>query len=86
MMYAPWTKEALADCPYVDGLDLSQGVDCLRGVWDQDRNALSLSADGLVRDPRLHLRLRIFPLVTGRYIPLKETARRIRCRIGGRLL
>ncbi|GLA13196.1 hypothetical protein AnigIFM62618_009726 [Aspergillus niger] len=36
----PWTKETLASHPYVDGLDLSQGVDCLRGLWDQDRSAL----------------------------------------------
>ena len=40
MMNAPWTKETLARSPYVDGLDLSQGVDCLRGVWDQDRKAM----------------------------------------------
>ncbi|RDK37087.1 hypothetical protein M752DRAFT_259151 [Aspergillus phoenicis ATCC 13157] len=36
----PWTKDTLASRPYVDGLDLSQGVDCLRGLWDQDRSAL----------------------------------------------
>jgi hypothetical protein len=40
IVHTPWMKETLADCPYVDGLDLSQGVDCLRGVWDQDHNAL----------------------------------------------
>ncbi|KAJ5368782.1 uncharacterized protein N7496_008542 [Penicillium cataractarum] len=29
MMHAPWTKETLVDRPFVDGLDLSQGMDCL---------------------------------------------------------
>ncbi|KAI9039141.1 uncharacterized protein KD926_009890 [Aspergillus affinis] len=39
----PWTKDILADWPYVDGLDLSQGVDCLRGLWDQQRGDLILT-------------------------------------------
>ncbi|OKL56704.1 hypothetical protein UA08_08016 [Talaromyces atroroseus] len=40
MFEAPWTKDMLANRAYVDGLDLSHGVDCLRGVWDQERRAL----------------------------------------------
>lgn len=43
MMHAPWTKETMVNRPYVDELDLSHGVDCLRNVWDQDRNALILT-------------------------------------------
>ncbi|MEK7051798.1 hypothetical protein OSI08_27265, partial [Mycobacterium ulcerans] len=37
---SPWTRETLETRPYVDGLDLSQGVDCLRGVWDPENSAL----------------------------------------------
>ncbi|PYH83537.1 hypothetical protein BO82DRAFT_331309 [Aspergillus uvarum CBS 121591] len=40
MYDSPWTKDTLASRPHVDGLDLSQGVDCLRGVWDESRSAL----------------------------------------------
>jgi hypothetical protein len=29
----PWTREDLASRPWVDGIDFSQGVDCLRGTW-----------------------------------------------------
>ncbi|KAL2835927.1 hypothetical protein BJY01DRAFT_238490 [Aspergillus pseudoustus] len=39
----PWTRETIASSPYVDGLGLSQGVDCLRGVWDADRKALIIT-------------------------------------------
>ena len=39
----PWTKEQLASKPWIDGVDLSQGVDCLRGVWDADESALILT-------------------------------------------
>lgn len=40
MYDSPWTRETLETRPYVDGLDLSQGVDCLRGVWDPENSAL----------------------------------------------
>jgi hypothetical protein len=36
-------KETMVNRPHVDGLDLSQGVDCLRSVSDQDGNALILT-------------------------------------------
>jgi hypothetical protein len=36
----PWSKGDLAAQPWVDGLDLSQNVDCLRGVWDKGREAI----------------------------------------------
>jgi hypothetical protein len=39
----PWAKSTLVGRPHVDGLDLSQGVDCLRGVWDESRGALILT-------------------------------------------
>ncbi|KAJ7819912.1 hypothetical protein B0H14DRAFT_3736499 [Mycena olivaceomarginata] len=40
MWEAPWTPEHLAHTPYVDGVDLSSGVDFLRGVWDADVGAM----------------------------------------------
>lgn len=40
MYDSPWTRETLESRPYVDGLDLSQGVDCLRGVWDSEKGAV----------------------------------------------
>ncbi|KAH6842206.1 Rft protein-domain-containing protein [Chaetomium sp. MPI-CAGE-AT-0009] len=39
----PWTKESLAKHPWVDGLDLSQGVDCLRGCWAEREQAMVIS-------------------------------------------
>ncbi|PGH09437.1 hypothetical protein GX51_00542 [Blastomyces parvus] len=37
MWEAPWTREVLAGRPWVNGLDLGHGVDCLRGSWaDED--------------------------------------------------
>ncbi|KAJ5111254.1 hypothetical protein N7532_001789 [Penicillium argentinense] len=34
MWEAPWTKDVIEKMPWVDGLDLSSEVDCLRGIWD----------------------------------------------------
>ena len=36
----PWTKQALESRPWIDGVSLADGVDFLRGVWDQDNQAL----------------------------------------------
>ncbi|TVY78925.1 Linalool dehydratase/isomerase [Fusarium oxysporum f. sp. cubense] len=36
----PWTRDFLAIQPWIDNLDLSQGVDYLRGLWDRDEKAL----------------------------------------------
>ncbi|KAF5652537.1 Linalool dehydratase-isomerase [Fusarium sp. NRRL 25303] len=36
----PWTRDILAVEPWIDNLDLSQGVDYLRGLWDGDEKAL----------------------------------------------
>lgn len=40
MFENPWTKEQLAQRPYIDNVDLSHGIDFLRGVWDEEQNAL----------------------------------------------
>jgi hypothetical protein len=40
MWEAPWTREHFARTPYVDGVDLSSGVDFFRGAWDADVGAM----------------------------------------------
>lgn len=40
---APWTRQDLASRPWVDGVDLSCGVDFLRGAWDSERSCLVLT-------------------------------------------
>ncbi|KAK3291430.1 Rft protein-domain-containing protein [Chaetomium fimeti] len=39
----PWTRGSLAKYPWVDDLDLSQGVDCLRGCWVEEEQAMVIS-------------------------------------------
>jgi hypothetical protein len=43
MWDCPWTREYLAARPWVDGLDLSQNVDCLRGIWDEESKAIIIT-------------------------------------------
>jgi hypothetical protein len=40
---SPWTKERLASSPWVDGIDYPLGVDCLRGVWDDEYSAMIIT-------------------------------------------
>ncbi|KAK5675242.1 hypothetical protein LTS10_012003 [Elasticomyces elasticus] len=39
----PWTSEALSVRPYVDGVELGQGVDFLRGDWDEGVKAVVIT-------------------------------------------
>lgn len=39
----PWTSATLATKPYVEGLDFTQGVDFLRGSWEEAESALILT-------------------------------------------
>lgn len=39
----PWSKRVLAERPWIDGIDLSQGVDFLRGHWVPEEDALVLT-------------------------------------------
>ena len=39
----PWTREDLAARPFIDGLDFSHNVDCLRGVWDEESKAIIIT-------------------------------------------
>lgn len=43
MWEQPWTREVLAGRPWVDGLSLADGVDFLRGVWDEEKEAMILT-------------------------------------------
>ncbi len=36
----PWTMEEVERQPWIDGIGLEGGVDCLRGQWDKDENFL----------------------------------------------
>ena len=40
MWERPWTRDHLAQLPWIDGVDLSQGIDFLRGVWDPGEKVL----------------------------------------------
>ncbi|KIW92318.1 uncharacterized protein Z519_07302 [Cladophialophora bantiana CBS 173.52] len=45
----PWTRESLAQTPWIDNLDFvgkEHGVGVLRGVWDEDAHALVLTVKG----------------------------------------
>jgi hypothetical protein len=36
----PWTREEIGSRPWLDGLDLALGIDCLRAAWDESNQAL----------------------------------------------
>lgn len=36
----PWTKEWVETQPYIDAVYLDQGIDCLRGSWDQENETM----------------------------------------------
>ena len=43
MFERPWTRNFLAAWPWIDGVSLSQGIDTLRGTWDEENDALVLT-------------------------------------------
>lgn len=43
--YSPWKKEDLASRPWVNGIDYSQGVNCLRGTWDDTASAMIITLE-----------------------------------------
>jgi len=43
MYESPWTQKILAERPFFDEIDLSLGVDFLRGVWMEEMNALVMT-------------------------------------------
>ena len=36
----PWTRDLLQSRPWVDGVSFADGIDFLRGVWDEEKRAL----------------------------------------------
>ena len=49
MCEKPWNGEQLARTPYIDGLEFASeehGVSVLRGIWDEDAQALVFSVKG----------------------------------------
>lgn len=40
MWEEPWSKEEVAQTPYIDGVDMSDGIDFLRGTWDGEDQCL----------------------------------------------
>ncbi|KAJ4291739.1 hypothetical protein N0V90_009634 [Kalmusia sp. IMI 367209] len=43
MWEAPWTKENVESRPWIGGFGLGNGVDCLRGIWDEVERAMVVS-------------------------------------------
>lgn len=39
----PWTREEVNSKPFVEGVSLSQAIDCLRGTWDEREQAMVLT-------------------------------------------
>jgi hypothetical protein len=39
----PWTKEDIVSRPWIDNVGLGDGVDALRGVWDEERHVMAAS-------------------------------------------
>ncbi|KAF2149458.1 hypothetical protein K461DRAFT_260931 [Myriangium duriaei CBS 260.36] len=44
MWEKPWTRDMLASRPWIDGDDLSDDVDFLRGTWDAQKSAMIITA------------------------------------------
>lgn len=49
----PWTKEILANRPYIAGIQLSAGVNCLRGEWHEEWNTMIVTLKALNADLKL---------------------------------
>lgn len=43
MWERPWTQDDVNARPWVDGVALESGVDCLRGVWDEEERVMLVS-------------------------------------------
>ncbi|KAK3627285.1 hypothetical protein LTR56_019291 [Elasticomyces elasticus] len=52
MWEKPWTNEVLSKRPYVDGVELGQGVDFLRGEWDEEAKAAVVTMRSWDREVR----------------------------------
>lgn len=43
MYEKPWTKEHFSTYPFIDNVDLSSGVDFLRGAWNESLAAMAIT-------------------------------------------
>jgi hypothetical protein len=43
MFDEPWTQEYVKSAPWVDGFGLDDGIDCLRGIYDPDEQAMVMT-------------------------------------------
>ncbi|EXJ68591.1 uncharacterized protein A1O5_08385 [Cladophialophora psammophila CBS 110553] len=52
MWEQPWTHEILAQRPWVDELTFADGVDFLRGIWDNEARAIVVTLQSWTGNPR----------------------------------
>ncbi len=74
----PWTREILQSRPYVDGITFADGVDLLRGLWDEDAHAMIVTLKSWSGEAR-KITLQVNNLPKGNWAvyvngELKETA------------
>ncbi|KAH7020392.1 hypothetical protein EDB80DRAFT_746913 [Ilyonectria destructans] len=43
MWETPWTRKHLEKQPWINGIDLSQGIDCLRSIWGGEKEVLAVT-------------------------------------------
>ncbi|KAJ4360046.1 uncharacterized protein N0V89_000605 [Didymosphaeria variabile] len=70
MWEKPWSKADVERRPWVDGVALESGIDCLRGVWDEDERAMVVSLRAWDGEKRIvNILMRGLPSATwGAYI------------------
>lgn len=64
MWEKPWTREILQSRPFVDGVTYADGVDFLRGVWDENARAMIVTLRSWSGDER-KIRLQVKNLPKG---------------------
>lgn len=64
MWEKPWTRQTLASRPFVDGVSFADGVDFLRGVWDEAARAMIVTLKSWSGDART-VKLRVNNLERG---------------------
>ena len=52
MWNEPWTRDLLSRRPLVDGVSFADGVDLLRGVWEEDQLAMIVTLNRWQNEPQ----------------------------------
>jgi hypothetical protein len=52
MWVHPWTKDLLSQRPYIDGVGFADGVDFLRGTWDENASAMIVTLRKWTGEPQ----------------------------------